>query len=53
LIGARAIPQPKNFHITKIHGTVFLVEVKGLSSQRQTVDEREYLIDSDIEEAVA
>jgi hypothetical protein len=53
LIDARAIPQPKDFHITKIHGKVSLVEVKGLSSQKQTVDERANLIDSDIEKAAA
>jgi hypothetical protein len=53
LIDARAIPQLKDFHITKIHGTVSLVEVKGLSLQEQTVDERANLIDSDIEKAAA
>jgi hypothetical protein len=34
LIDDRAIPQPKDFHITKIHGKVSLVEVKGLLSQK-------------------
>jgi hypothetical protein len=53
LIDARAVPQPKYFHITKIHGKVTLVEVKGLSSQKQTVDQRASLIDSDIKKAAA
>jgi hypothetical protein len=53
LIDTRAIPQPKDFHITKIHGKVSLIEVKGLSSQKQTVDERANLIYSDIEKAAA
>jgi hypothetical protein len=35
----------------KIHSKVSLVEVKGLSSQKQAVDERANLIDSDIEKA--
>jgi hypothetical protein len=37
----------------KIHGTVYLIEVKGLSSQKPTVDERANLIDSDIDKATA
>jgi hypothetical protein len=53
LIDARAIPKPKDFHITKIHGKVSLVEVKGLSSQKQTVNQRADLINPDIEKAAA
>jgi hypothetical protein len=53
LIDARAIPQPKDFHFTKIHGKVSLVEVKETSSQKQTVEERANLIESDIEKAAA
>jgi hypothetical protein len=53
MIDAHAIPQPKDFHITKIHGAVSLVEVKRLSSQKQTVDERANLIDSVIEKVAA
>jgi hypothetical protein len=50
-IDARAIPQPTYFHITKIHSAVSFVEATGLSSKKQTVDERANLIDSDIEKA--
>jgi hypothetical protein len=40
LIDAHAIPQPKDFHITKIHGKDSLVEVKGLSSHPEINDRR-------------
>jgi hypothetical protein len=52
LIDARAIPQPKDYNITKIHGKVSLVEEKGFR-HRGEQSERANLIVSDIEKAAA
>jgi hypothetical protein len=46
-------PTAQRLSDQKNHGAVSLVEVKGLSSQRQMVDERANMIDSDIEKAAA
>ena len=42
-----------NFKVTKIHGFVSLVEVKGLSAQSETVPARVSRIDPDIEKAAS